>query len=310
MARASAIDLRLTELYRLYADGRVGRRGFIRGAAAAIAAGVSIPSWMLGSPAHAAAQAAGAGSSGARAARSRRVELLLGRRRTRRIWRAAPCVNGKQMYVEILRFPRKVKHPYPIVLVHGGGGQGTRLDGHARRPPRLVHHSPARKATRSTSSIVPATAARRFIPTSTAPSRRRTSRSNRSPAGSRRPMRRRPANDALAPSCTTSGRAPARSARPSWTSWSRRKAGPTSPVPACRVRHEVWRTARRGMLLDKIGPAIIMTHSAGGPFGWLVAEVRPKLVKGIVVIEGGGRSRLAAPTRGACPRFPSRTIRR
>ncbi len=43
------------------------------------------------------------------------------------------------------------------------------------------------------------------------------------------------------------------------------------------------------MLLDKIGPAIIMTHSAGGPFGWLVAEIRPNLVKGIVAIEGGGQ---------------------
>ena len=43
------------------------------------------------------------------------------------------------------------------------------------------------------------------------------------------------------------------------------------------------------MLLDKIGPAIIMTHSAGGPFGWLVAEIRPNLVKGIIAIEGGGQ---------------------
>src|SRR5450432_3264670 len=33
-------------------------------------------------------------------------------------------VNGKQMYVEY-QIPREVKHPYPIVLVHGGGGQGT-----------------------------------------------------------------------------------------------------------------------------------------------------------------------------------------
>src|SRR5579862_3453565 len=32
-------------------------------------------------------------------------------------------VNGKQMYVESW-IPREVKHPYPIVLVHGGGGQG------------------------------------------------------------------------------------------------------------------------------------------------------------------------------------------
>jgi pimeloyl-ACP methyl ester carboxylesterase len=33
-------------------------------------------------------------------------------------------INGKQMYVEY-QIPAQVKHPYPIVLVHGGGGQGT-----------------------------------------------------------------------------------------------------------------------------------------------------------------------------------------
>src|SRR5688572_2495264 len=34
--------------------------------------------------------------------------------------------------------------------------------------------------------------------------------------------------------------------------------------------------------------AIIMTHSAGGPFGLLVAEARPNLVKATVIIEGAG----------------------
>ncbi len=32
-------------------------------------------------------------------------------------------VNGKQMYVEY-QVPAQIRHPYPIVLVHGGGGQG------------------------------------------------------------------------------------------------------------------------------------------------------------------------------------------
>ena len=32
-------------------------------------------------------------------------------------------------------------------------------------------------------------------------------------------------------------------------------------------------------LLDKIGNAILVTHSQAGPFGWLIADVRPKLVK-------------------------------
>jgi pimeloyl-ACP methyl ester carboxylesterase len=38
-------------------------------------------------------------------------------------------------------------------------------------------------------------------------------------------------------------------------------------------------------LLDKIGPAVLVTHSQAGPFGWLIADARPKLVKGIIAVE-------------------------
>jgi pimeloyl-ACP methyl ester carboxylesterase len=41
-------------------------------------------------------------------------------------------------------------------------------------------------------------------------------------------------------------------------------------------------------LLDKIGPAIILTHSQSGTYGFLIADKRPNLVKGVVTIEGGG----------------------
>ena len=41
-------------------------------------------------------------------------------------------------------------------------------------------------------------------------------------------------------------------------------------------------------LLDKIGPAIVLTHSQSGPFGWLIADARPALVKGIIAIEPSG----------------------
>src|SRR5262245_5100495 len=34
-------------------------------------------------------------------------------------------------------------------------------------------------------------------------------------------------------------------------------------------------------LLDKIGPAIIMTHSQSGAYGWPVADARPELVKAV-----------------------------
>ena len=41
-------------------------------------------------------------------------------------------------------------------------------------------------------------------------------------------------------------------------------------------------------LLDRIGPAVLLTHSQAGPFGWLIADARPKLVKGIVAVEPSG----------------------
>jgi len=60
-------------------------------------------------------------------------------------------------------------------------------------------------------------------------------------------------------------------------------------------------------LLDKIGPAIVLTHSQSGAFGWLIADARPQLVKAIVAIEpsgppfeatviGTGKARIWGPT--------------
>jgi pimeloyl-ACP methyl ester carboxylesterase len=41
-------------------------------------------------------------------------------------------------------------------------------------------------------------------------------------------------------------------------------------------------------LLDKIGPAIVLTHSQSGTYGWLIADARPQLVKGVIAIEPSG----------------------
>ena len=55
---------------------------------------------------------------------------------------------------------------------------------------------------------------------------------------------------------------------------------------------------RGAELLDAIGPAVLMTHSAGGPMGWLTADARPELVKGIVAIEPLGPPFLDDPGFG------------
>lgn len=41
-------------------------------------------------------------------------------------------------------------------------------------------------------------------------------------------------------------------------------------------------------LLDRIGPAIVLTHSQSGAYGWLIADARPKLVKSLISIEPNG----------------------
>jgi pimeloyl-ACP methyl ester carboxylesterase len=41
-------------------------------------------------------------------------------------------------------------------------------------------------------------------------------------------------------------------------------------------------------LLDKIGPAVLLTHSQSGPHGWLAADRRPDLVKALLVVEPNG----------------------
>ena len=48
-------------------------------------------------------------------------------------------VNGKQMYVEYM-IPAVLKHPYPIVMVHGGGGQGTDWMGTPDGRPGWAHY--------------------------------------------------------------------------------------------------------------------------------------------------------------------------
>jgi pimeloyl-ACP methyl ester carboxylesterase len=60
------------------------------------------------------------------------------------------------------------------------------------------------------------------------------------------------------------------------------------PLPADLALSQDMETDRIGRLLDRIGPAVLLTHSASGPVGWLVADRRPGLVKAIVAVEPMG----------------------
>jgi pimeloyl-ACP methyl ester carboxylesterase len=57
---------------------------------------------------------------------------------------------------------------------------------------------------------------------------------------------------------------------------------------ASTVDTEAANQAAGVALLDRIGPAILLTHSQSGYFGWLIADKRPGLVKANVTIEPPG----------------------
>jgi pimeloyl-ACP methyl ester carboxylesterase len=63
-------------------------------------------------------------------------------------------------------------------------------------------------------------------------------------------------------------------------------------------------------LLDRIGPAILLAHSQGGPFAWTIADARPKLVKGILAIEPNGPPLYEQKLTGAPGWFEDEAITR
>ena len=72
---------------------------------------------------------------------------------------------------------------------------------------------------------------------------------------------------------------------------------PFGPLPANLAVSQEMDADRLARLLNKIGSAIILTHSASGPDGWLVADRRPDLVAAIVAVEPMG------PPFGSTPGF-------
>jgi len=75
----------------------------------------------------------------------------------------------------------------------------------------------------------------------------------------------------------------------------RQFAAGTGPMLADARSAHALEQACGAALLDEIGPAILMTASAGGPMGWLTADARPSLVKAIVAAEPIGPAFLVNP---------------
>lgn len=74
---------------------------------------------------------------------------------------------------------------------------------------------------------------------------------------------------------------------------------PYGPMPADLAASQDMDADRLARLLDRIGPAILVTHSASGPDGWLVADRRPGLVVAVVSVEPMGPPFAATPGIGS-----------
>ncbi|QOY88995.1 alpha/beta hydrolase [Paludibaculum fermentans] len=186
-----------------------------------------------------------------------------------------------QMYVEVLR-PVKIRRRYPLVLIHGAGQTATNWmgtpDGRAGWADYFLSEGyvvymvdqPARGRSAWHSStnpmltaMSPAMVAQRF----TAPE--------------------------------VNGNWPQAKKHTQWPGSGPGKGQKGDPIfdafyatqveyVASNAETEPMMQAASTALLDRIGPAVILTHSQAGLFGWPLADARPKLVKGIVAVEPSG----------------------
>ena len=177
--------------------------------------------------------------------------------------------------------PSEVTQPYPIVLVHGGGGQGldflTTPDGrpgwstllvqqgwvvyvvdrpgHGRSPfiPELMGAAgPPLPVEVLKNIFVPSSAGEKAMPFA--------------PLHSQWPGDPNDASDPALLQFLASG----------------------GPFTGDAVARQALEQARLVELLDRIGPAFVLSNSLGGPSGFLVADARPDLVVGLVQLEPVG----------------------
>jgi pimeloyl-ACP methyl ester carboxylesterase len=163
--------------------------------------------------------------------------------------------NGMQMYVERW-IPAEVRHPYPVVLIHGGYRQGSDWistpDG--RRGWATIFLEKGYKV-----YVVDR------------------------PGQGRCPYHPYVHGnfDREAQTFEKAATAMADANGPAVAQFIAAMGQPMGNNP---ITQNVWRT-RGAILLDDIGPAILVTHGDGAVFAWVTAEERPKLVKGIVAVE-------------------------
>jgi pimeloyl-ACP methyl ester carboxylesterase len=182
-----------------------------------------------------------------------------------------------QMYVEYL-IPERLAHPYPIVMIHGGSQTGTNFTGtpdgregwaqyfvrrgHAVYVADQVARGRSAHYSQSQGPVAEANLTRteqRF----TAPGKYN-----------------------LWPQAKTHTQWPG-SGQAGDPVFDEFYASQFPSLSSFQKQQELNRDAGIA-LLDRIGPAVLLTHSQAGTFHWPIADARPDLVKAIVAVEPNG----------------------
>ena len=174
-----------------------------------------------------------------------------------------------QMFVQYM-IPAERRYPYPIVMVHGGGGQGTHMMGLGGRP-GWVHYF-----VQAGYSVYwldrPSYGRSPYNPDALGPSH----------------LPNVPPLEPLVESTgvfkTAQWPGPGGIGDPFVDQFMACESGNTMD----EAFHSDLAWAGGVELVDRIGPCVLHTHAFGGFFGWGVADRRPALVKGIVCMEING----------------------
>jgi pimeloyl-ACP methyl ester carboxylesterase len=186
-------------------------------------------------------------------------------------------IRSGQMYVQY-QIPQNIRHQYPIVMWHGGGQTGTNFmgtpDGRRGWGDYFLEQGYAVYIVDQ-----PARARSGYFTEVYGPTRRPSTE-----AMSRRFTAPELANDY--PQARLHTQWPGKGIAGDAV-FDQFFASQVEDIRDVTVIEQLNRDAGAA-LLDKIGPAILLTHSQSGPFGWGVADARPALVKGIIAIEPSG----------------------
>jgi pimeloyl-ACP methyl ester carboxylesterase len=174
-----------------------------------------------------------------------------------------------QMYVQYM-IPADLKHPYPVVMTHGGGGQGCHMMGIGRRPGLVHFFVQAGYAVYWLDR--PSYGRSPYHPDALGPSH----------------LPNVPPYEGLITSTAVFNTA-------QWPG----PGGMNDPLIDQFMANESGNVTDEAFhsdlawhggveLVDRIGPCILLDHAFGGFFGWGVADRRPNLVKAIVAVEING----------------------